>query len=126
MLNMNMKETIRKVLVRALDKKNITTIEQVKYLINSDNNVTMLVPLRGQKGNAKITIFQSGESTVGQFGKDFREIDIDINNNIQNDIYKVFINGKCMYKYEDFEEDKALDRIEKQLKDKEYTLLQVM
>jgi hypothetical protein len=121
-----MKETIRKILVRALDKKNIETIEQVKYLINSDSNITMLIPLRGQKGNAKITIFQTGESTVGQFGKDFRKIDIDINKDIQKEIYKVFIDGKCMYKYEDFEGDKALDRIKQQLKDKEYELLQLM
>lgn len=126
MLNMSMKETIRKILVRALDKKNIETIEQVKYLINSDSNITMLIPLRGQKGNAKITIFQTGESTVGQFGKDFRKIDIDINKDIQKEIYKVFIDGKCMYKYEDFEGDKALDRIKQQLKDKEYELLQLM
>lgn len=126
MLNMNMKETIRKILVRALDKKNIETMEQVKYFINSDNNITMLIPLRGQKGNAKITIFQTGESTVGQFGKDFKEVDIDINKDIQKEIYKVFINGVCMYKYEDFEGDKALDRIKQQLKNKEYKLLQVM
>lgn len=126
MINMNMKETIRKILVRALNKKNITTIDQVKYLINSDNNITMLIPFRGQKGNAKLTIFQTGESVVGQFGKDFKEVEIDINNDIQKEIYKVLIDGKCMYKYEDFEGDKALDRIRKQLKDKEYTLLQVM
>lgn len=126
MLNMNMKETIRKVLVRALDKQYIKTIEEAKYFINSDNNVLMQVPLRYHKGNANITVFQNGESATGKFGNDFKEIDIDINNDIQKEIYNVFIDGICKYKYEDFGQDKAMDRIKQQLKNKEYTLLQVM
>jgi hypothetical protein len=125
-VNMTMKETIKKILVRAIKKEYIKTIEEVQYFINSDNNILVLIPLKHHKGKAKIMIFQNGESTTGRFGKDFRQVDIDINKDIQNIIYKVFINGVCMYKYEDFGEDKAIDRIKSQLKDKEYTLLQVI
>lgn len=126
MTNMTMKETIRKILVRATNKGNIKTIAEVKYFINSDNNILMKIPLRGQKGNARITIFQDGSSTVGQFGKDFKQVDVNISKDIKHVIYKVFIDGVCKYTYEDFGEDKAIDRIKSQLKDKEYTLLQVI
>jgi hypothetical protein len=79
------------------------------------------LPLLKRLGFSMVKIQESWSADEKKEG----EIDLSTVERVISDA-KVFIDGKCMYKYEDFEGDKALDRIKQQLKDKEYELLQLM